>query len=159
MIYLVGGKRRFKAGSRRRKQQLTRREEAVLSQLKIKGYQLEEAHPEVPVTLTVDQKSRPFNYQGAFTVKKGGKNYLVKIKRGDVTPLTSAGLRYEMLLDYLFFQLDGILFYDPEKDKFQELSFAFGGGSRSFEQRMLQVALIILIAIGVAILYRLIGGS
>ncbi len=159
-IYLVGSKRRFKTGSRRRKPQLTRREEAVLSRLKIEGYQLEEAHPQVPVTLTVDQKSRPFNYQGAFTVKKGGKTYLVKIKRGEGTPLASAGLRYEMLLDYLFFQLDGILFYDHEKDKFQELFFVFGSGRNGgFEQRGLQVVLLILIAIGIAILYRAIGGS
>ncbi|HHX87007.1 MAG TPA: hypothetical protein GX693_02370 [Firmicutes bacterium] len=159
VIYLVMGKNRPGSRSRRRREQLTRREETALSRLKVKGYQLNEAHPKVPVTITVDHKSRQFNYQGAFTVRKGGKNYLVKIKRGDSSPLASASLRHEMLLDYLFFQLEGILIYDPEKEKFQELHFKFGGNGPGSEQRMLQVVLLILIAIGVAILYRIIGGS
>ena len=99
---------------------------------------MEEIHPGTPVTLLVENKSRRFNYRGVFIVKKLGKNYLVKLKRGDATPLSSAGLRQEMLLDYLFFQLDGILYYDLEKDKFQELSFKFEGRGSSSEQRLLR---------------------
>ncbi|NMA91557.1 MAG: hypothetical protein GX973_00340 [Firmicutes bacterium] len=144
---------RSKAGPRRRQSRLTRREEAVLTRLKAQGYRLEEIHPGTPVTLLVENKSRRFNYRGVFIVKKLGKNYLVKLKRGDATPLSSAGLRQEMLLDYLFFQLDGILYYDLEKDKFQELSFKFEGRGSSSEQRLLRGAIIALIGIGAVLLY------
>lgn len=158
MVYLVAGKRRLKGKLSGRRQQLTRREQEMLTRLKTEGYRLEEAHPGVEVTLSVDQKSRPFNHRGAFIVNKNGKNFLVKIRRGDATPLTSSALRSEMLLDYLLFQLDGLLFYDPEKERFQKLLFQLGGVSRLFERRLLQIALVLLIATGLILLYRLTGG-
>ncbi len=157
--YLVIGKRRFKNRGGRHNQQLTRREEMLLSRLKTEGYRLEEIHPGLPVTLKVDQKSRHFNYRGALTVHRGGKCYLVKIRRREITPLDSSVLRHELLLDYLFFQVDGILFYDPEKDRIQELFFRIGNGSRGLERWWLQIALVVLIALGAAVLCRLIGGG
>lgn len=149
--------RRSAGGGGRRRERLTRREEAAWRILQTRGYRLEDIHPCVPVTLTVEDKSRHFTHSGGFIVGKGGKSFLVKIKRGEGTPLTAAELRRELILDFLFFQPAGLFLYDGEKDRLQELHLSFGGGSAGgkADNRLLQLSLLLLIAVGVALLYRL----
>lgn len=120
------------------------------------GYRLEEIHPAIPVTLTVENKSRRFTHSGGFTVAKGGKIYLVKVKRGEGTPLSTSGLRRELMLDFLLFQPAGLFLYDSERGRLQELSLSFSGGTgKAVNNYILQFSLVLLIAAGTVFLYRL----
>ena len=111
LLHFLVYRKKPQAISRRRRSRdrLTRKEEDAWRKLQAQGYRLEEIHPSVPVTLTVEQKNRQFNFTGGFTVRKGAKTYLAKVKRGEASALTSTELRNELLLDYLFFQPDGLL--------------------------------------------------
>ena len=69
-------------------------------------------------------------------------------------------MRRELLLDYLLFQPAGILLFDEERERFQLIHFSPGEVSVK-ENRLLQLGLLLLIAVGVAFLYRLLfaGGN
>jgi hypothetical protein len=162
LVYWRLQKRKTKARSRRRRpsNQLTRREQAALRQAQALGFQLEEIHPEVPVTIAADRKSKSFEWSSNLSVARKGKVYLVKVVKGDVS-LASAELRRELLLDYLVFQPHGLYLYDGEKEQLQELNISFGsgggGGDRSAKKELLvRAALIVMIIAGLALLFRLV---
>ena len=158
LVYFIKQKRKPKARRRRSGTQLARREQGAWRKLQARGYRLEEIHPFVPVTITCDRSKKDFTHEGDFTVSKGGKTYLVKVKKGDGSNLSSPGLRRELLLDYLFFLPDGLFLYDGEKEQLQELQISlavegYGGGKEKF---LWQAALAVLIIAGLAFLYRLV---
>lgn len=158
LLYFIKQRRRpQKSRVKRENTQLSRREQAAYRKLQDKGYKLEEIHPEIPVTLAAEQKRKEFSWEGNFSVSKRGKIYLVKVVKGDGS-LASAGLRRELLLDYLVFQPAGMFLYDGEKEQLQELNLFFedgsGGGGR--EKLLVRISLIILIIVGLALLYRLV---
>lgn len=166
LILLLGGfllyiklsrkKRPLSSGARTgRRRQLTRREQAAWRKLQEQGFELRDIHPARPVALTCEQKSLEYIYEGGFTVKRGGKFYYVKIKRGEGSPLTSAGLRNELLLDYLFFQPEGLFLYDVEKDRLQALRFDLTAAGRSRSARQRPLTFILVSAIALALLYHL----
>jgi len=128
---------------------LNRKEETALKILQEKGYSLQEVRPVSAFNVTVNGKSKPFNHQARFAVEKEGKSYLVAMKKTQSSPLNSASLRKDLLLDYLMFQPAGIFLYDGEKKSVQEVSFSFEFTSMAKkESRYLKAALIVLIVAG-----------
>lgn len=159
LIYLFNRKRKKRSKAPRLTgRRLTRFEQSAWHKLQARGYQLNEIHPSLPVMLAVDGKKSTFTYEGNFIVTRGGESFLVKIKRGDAVP-SPAGLRRELLLDYLFFQTDSILFYHEGKEQFQEMRFSFQSDKGNKEGFLLKAALFLIIIIGIAFLYRLVSGS
>lgn len=159
LFYFIRQKRRPKKRRRRPGGQLTRRELGAWRRLHERGFRLEEIHPSLAVTITEEGKKKPFSHEGDFFVARGGKSYLVKIKRGEGATLSSPGLRRDLLLDYLFFQPDGIFLYDAEKDRLRELQISLAGesgGGWSKERILWQAALVVLIVAGLVFLYRLV---
>lgn len=162
LFYLFKKKRKPPPRRRRRSStQLTRREQNALQLLQVRGFKLAEIHPSVPVSVSIEQKSKDFVYEGDFIVSKKNKTYLVKVKRGDTAPL-SAALRQELILEQLLFQTDGLFLYDSEKEKLQELKLSFnsaGSGENRGEGGhgiLWQAALFMLVVAGLALLYRLV---
>ncbi|MEW5784905.1 MAG: hypothetical protein AB1767_07515 [Bacillota bacterium] len=159
LFYYIYQKRKRKVRRQRRPgSRLTRREQAALRKLQTRGFKLEEIHPTVPVTITYEQKSKTFDWEGNFTVAKRGKIHLVKVIRGD-DAASSAAVRRELLLDYLLYQPNGFFVYDGEKEQLQELNFSFdsgGGSGGGREKLLLRLALIVLILVGLALLYSFI---
>ncbi len=157
LFYLISQKRR-KPKTRprgRSSNQLTRREQAALLKLQVRGFKLDEIHPEVPVTIDADQKSKPFSWVGNFTVTKGGKTYLVKVVK-EGSALSSASLRRELLLDHLIFQPAGLFLFSGDNEQLQDIDFTFDSGERggSREKLLIRLALIFLILLGLVLLYR-----
>lgn len=119
-----------------------------------------EIHPSVTVSLKVEQKAKDYTYEGDFIVSKRNQSHLVRVKRGDTSPL-SASLRQELILQQLLFQTDGVFLYDSEKERLQEitLSYASAGGGEDKaakgDQALWQAALFMLIIAGLVLLYRL----
>ncbi|MGI6615832.1 MAG: hypothetical protein ACOX30_07450 [Dethiobacteria bacterium] len=147
LFYLFNrkGKKRKKS-ARRVDRPLTRREQKAWHELQSSGFSLAEIHPALPVTMTVGGKEKSFNYEGNFLVTRGGKTYLVKVVRGE-GPLHWPTLRRELLLDHLFFQTDGIFFYQEQKGQLQEISFSFQGEAGPRE-RLLRRAALLVISLG-----------
>jgi hypothetical protein len=139
---------------------LSRKEQVASRLLQAQGYTVDEHHRVVPVVYSVEDKERRFVHEGGFMASYRGKNYLVKIKRRSAAPPSSAAMRRELLLDYLLFQPAGILLFDEERERFQLIHFSPGEVSVK-ENRLLQLGLLLLIAVGVAFLYRLLfaGGN
>ena len=151
---------RLKNGSNRKKKggsfaspDLNRNEKAALKALQEEGYTLQQAHPVISVAMNVDDdKKKEFNHKINFIASRGGRSYLVKVVKGDNTsPLSSAALRKDLLMDQLFFLPAGILVYNVDNNRIQKISFSFDGYS-IMEKKITRAALIILIMIGVAIL-------
>ncbi len=162
LVYFIRRKRKPPTARRRSDSRLSRREQSAWQKLQAGGYRLEEIHPSLPVTVSADDKKKEFTCDGDFLVSKGGQIYLVKVSRGGGVSISSPALRRELLLDCLLFQARGILLYDGEKERFQELSFLLNGGAETSRDRILwQAGLLMLIVIGIAFLYRLIftGGG
>lgn len=157
LLYFLKQRRKpQKSRAKRENIQLSRREQAAFRKLQDRGYKLEEIHPEIPVTLAAEQKKKEFTWEGNFSVSRRGKIYLVKVVKGDGS-LASAGLRRELLLDYLVFQPAGMFLYDGEKEQLQELDLLFETGSGGGKEKLLvRISLIILIIVGLALLYRLV---
>lgn len=137
----------------RKRTEMTRVQSKALEVLGEAGYTLQEKHPSISVVLTVDgQKRRGIDYVADFIVRKKGRLYLVKIVKGErPTPLTSVAFRKELLLDHFIFLPHGILIYNANNDRFQELHFASGGYSAR-EKLMTRLVLILLIVAGVAMI-------
>ncbi len=144
-------KRRPRARSRQLSPNLNRAEKLALEALREEGYTLHEIHPATPVVYSVDkQKSKEFTHSGNFVVRKSGRSYLVKVVKGSKTStLTNVSVRNDLLLDHLFFLPQGIIVYNVDNNRIQEVSFSFGGRS-PLEKRFIRVALIALIVAGVA---------
>ncbi len=158
LFYYLRQKRRPKKSARSRTgNQLTRRELSAWRQLQAHGFKLEEIHPQIPIVIAAEAKKKEFNWEGNFSVSKNGRTYLVKVVRGDAS-LASAGLRRELLLDYLVFQPRGMFLYNGEKEVLQELNIIFepGAGSGGREELLVRIILILLIVAGLALLYRLV---
>ncbi|NLI69907.1 MAG: hypothetical protein GX364_03445 [Firmicutes bacterium] len=137
----------------RKRSEMTRLQGKALEVLAEAGYTLQEKHPSISVVLTVDgQKRRDISHEADFIVRKKGRLYLVKIVKGErPTPLTSVAFRKELLLDHFIFLPHGILIYNANNDRFQELHFASGGYSVR-EKLMTRLALVLLIVAGVAVI-------
>lgn len=168
MLLLLGGaalfyflryrrpRRKKRSSPGKNRGRLTRREEAAWNLLQIRGYRLEEIHPAIPVTFTVENKSRRFTHRSGFTVVKSGKVYLVKVKQGEGASLSTPVLRRELMLDFLFFRPAALFLYDSERDRLQKLSFSCGGGYMgNTDNRFLLLSLLLLVIAGVALLCRL----
>ncbi len=157
LFYFIRQRRKpQKSRAKRENTQLSRREQAAFRKLQDRGYKLEEIHPTIPVVIAADQKKKEFTWEGNFSVSKGGKIYLVKVVKTDGS-LASAGLRREILLDYLVFQPTGLFLYDGEKEQLQQLNLSFDSGIGGGQERLLvRISLIILILVGLALLYRLV---
>jgi len=142
------------------REELNRNETEALKALQEKGYVLHVIHPEMPVTLTVDNhKQKTFLHTGNFTVRRRGRTYLVKLIKGNQTsPLASNDVRKNMLLDQLFFLPAGILVYNVDNKQWQEVHFSWGGSS-SREKILLKVALILLIIAGLVVMFWYIYGG
>lgn len=139
--------------TRGRRSEMTRLQSKALEVLGEAGYTLQEMHPSVSVVLSIDgQKRRDINHEADFIVRKKGRLYLVKIIKEDrPTPLTSAAYRKELLLDHLFFLPHGILIYNANNNRLQELNFSFGGYSAR-EKLITKIVLVLLIAAGAAMI-------
>jgi len=125
IFFLYSRKRRKSARpSRRADRPLTRREQKIWNMLQAAGYQLEEVHPSLPVTMTVDGKKKSFNYEGDFIVSRGGESFLVKLIKAD-SPSSWSALRRELLLDCLFFQTDGVFCYHEARGELEEVCFSY----------------------------------
>ncbi len=149
LFFLFNRKRRKRAKpSRRADRPLTRREQKTWHKLQAAGYRLDEIHPSLPVTMTVDGKKKNFNYEGNFIVSKGGESFLVKVIKGD-SPLTWAGLRRELLLDCLLFQTNGVFFYHEERGQLEEVRYAYQGEQGGKQRLLWKAVLILLIIIGI----------
>lgn len=152
-FYIWHKNRRPGARKSRGRSEMTRLQSKALEVLGEAGYALQELHPSISVVLTVDgQKKRDINHEADFIVRKKGRLYLVKIIKGDQpTPLNSAAYRKELLLDHLFFLPHGILIYNANNNRMQELKFSFGGYSAR-EKLITKLTLILLIVAGVAMI-------
>lgn len=149
-FYIWYKNRRPRTRSRQKSPNLNRAEKAALNALKEEGYTLHEIHPVIPVQYEVDkEKKKDFTHAGNFIVRKGGRSYLVKVVKGEKTALTSASARNDLLLDHLFFLPHGIIVYNVDNNRIQEVSFSFGGYS-ALEKNFTRVALIGLILAGIA---------
>lgn len=138
---------------------LTRREQKAWRKLEESGYRLVEIHPALPVIMSVDGKQKSFFHEADFIVSRGGKSFLVKTVKGQA-PLNWNALRRELLLDYLFYQTDGIFFYREDKGQLQEIDFAFQSGPGPRSRFIGKAALIVLIALGAIYLgYLVISGG
>ncbi len=161
LIYYIFNrkKRRRSKASRPPAVPLTRREQKAWHKLQESGCLLEEIHPAVPVTMTAGGKTKSFNYEGSFIVSRGGEHFLVRLSPGE-SSLNRAGLRRELLLDTLFFQTDGIIFYHEEKGRLEEIRFDYRSEEQGGRERLLwKGALILLIIIGILFLGHLLRGS
>ncbi|HOA35322.1 MAG: hypothetical protein WBK24_00375 [Dethiobacteria bacterium] len=152
LFFLLNRKRRKRAKpSRPADRPLTRREQKIWHKLQAAGYRLDEIHPSIPVTMTVDGKKKSFNYEGNFVVSKGGESFLVKLIKGD-NPLTWTMLRRELLLDCLFFQTDGVFCYYEERGQLEEVRFAYRSEQGGKQRLLLKAALFLLIIMGIIFL-------
>lgn len=153
LFFLYNRKRRKSARpSRRADRPLTRREQKVWHKLQAAGYRLEEVHPSLPVTMTVDGKKKSFNYEGNFIVSKDGESFLVKLIQGE-NPLSWSALRRELLLDCLFFQTDGVFCYHEGRGQLEEVRFALQSGQGGGRPRLLwRAALLLLVILGILFL-------
>lgn len=156
LFYLFNRKgKKKKKPVRRADRPLTRREQKAWHELQSAGYSLAEIHPSLPVAMSVGGKEKNFTYEGDFIVTRGGKSYLVKVVKGE-GPLNWPALRRELLLDHLFFQTDGIFFYQEQKGQLQEISFTFQGEPGPRERFIRRAALIALLSLGAIYLVYLI---
>ncbi len=149
--FLTGptGKRSKGSPQKNNDKSLNRKEEAAWKLLQEKGYRLKEIRPTSDFNITVDNKEREYHHQGRFAVEKEGKSYLVAMKGGQTTPLSSASQRKDLLLDYLIFRPAAVLLYDSEKKKFHEVSFALEGKHPlAGEKKHIKAALVVLIVLG-----------
>lgn len=160
LIYLFNRKRKkVKKPLRREDRPLTRREQKAWHKLQDSGYRLAEIHPSLPVSMSLDGKQKSFFHEGDFIVSRKGKNYLVKMVKGE-GPLNWKALRRELLLDYLFFQTEGIFLYRENKGQLQEIGFSFQSEPGAKEKFIRKAALILLIALGAVYLgYLVISGG
>lgn len=132
---------------------LSRNEKAALKALQDKGYVLQQSHPVVSVTMNVDErKQKEFTHKSNLKVRKDGQTYLVKVVKGENTSaLSSASMRRDLLLDQLFFLPAGILVYNVDNNRLQEIKFSFAGYS-VLEKKIIRIVLVVLIIIGIAII-------
>ncbi len=143
--------RRGKKARKKKKEELNKKEKAALEMLQEQGYKLQEVRPSAPVNINVDGKGRGFNHQAGFVVEKNRSSYLVTLKKEDTPSLNSVSQKKELLLDYLLFQPAGILLYDVEKKKFQEIYLSLDfktGRERIIKDEHVRAALIVLIVAG-----------
>lgn len=160
LFYLFNRKRKKrKKPLRRADRPLTRREQKAWHKLQDSGYRLAEIHPALPVSMSLDGKQKSFFHEGDFIVSRGGKNYLVKMIKGE-GPLNWTALRRELLLDYLFFQTEGIFLYRENKGQLQEIRFSFQSEPSAKSNFVRKAVLILLIALGAVYLgYLVVSGG
>lgn len=88
------------------------------------GYKVEKIKPAVQVRMTIDGKLHTFELKGDYLVTRGGRNYLVRLRRdGKPLRLQSKMWRSSLLRDVQAFRTAGIIMLDTDKESLHEVSF------------------------------------
>lgn len=88
------------------------------------GYNVQKVKPAVVVRMTIDEKLHTFELKGDYLVSRGGRRYLVRIRRdGKPLRLQSKMWRNSLLRDVQAFGTAGIIMLDTEKETLHEVSF------------------------------------
>jgi hypothetical protein len=88
------------------------------------GCEILKVRPSVTVQMEIDGKNYPFELKSDFLVSRGGRRYLVRIRRdGKQARLQSKLWRGTHLRDALAFGADGILVLNVEKGTLHQVRF------------------------------------
>lgn len=90
------------------------------------GYQILGKNQKESVLVRVDGKDHLGSLEAEYTVRKGGKSYVVVVKRGEGVFDPTEPIFRRKLIEYdRAFGLKGILLVDPEEGEIHEVSFKF----------------------------------
>ncbi|HHX77077.1 MAG TPA: hypothetical protein GX697_01820 [Firmicutes bacterium] len=117
----------FKQGVETRKVTFKKRGTgAAIKYLEEKGYSLCKEANRREIVMKNDGKTSSFQVNCDFSVKKGGKRYLVFVKStDDPERVNTPALRNHLLLLHGVFKPRGILIVNPEADKVQKIEFKY----------------------------------
>jgi hypothetical protein len=88
------------------------------------GYEIQRVRPAVTVQMEIDGKAYPFELKSDFLVSRGGRRYLVRIRRDEKQARLQSKLwRGAHLRDVLAFGADGLLVLNVEKGTVQQVRF------------------------------------
>ncbi|MCR3922714.1 MAG: hypothetical protein NUK65_09395 [Firmicutes bacterium] len=96
----------------------------VVQILQEAGYEVLTVKPTLNVTMEIDGRTHPFELKNDYIVKRGGRRYLVRIRRDNKTVRLQSKLwRGSLLRDVVAFRTSGILIVHLEKETIQVVRF------------------------------------
>lgn len=100
-------------------------EERTKEILEAEGYKLIQTSPTANLSMQVDGRSNVHGVKAEFVVRKGNKNYVVKLRRGTLSKrLQAIASRRQLLEIFYTYNVKALLLLDLERETIKTISFS-----------------------------------